>query len=193
MKDWKQALSIPNILSYIRLLIIPVFVARYVRAQTQQEYVICALILLASGITDLLDGKIARKFHMVTELGKTLDPIADKLTQAAIVFSLMFRYRYMAVVTGILVVKELFMGINGIILLRRGAKLDGAMWFGKLSTAVFYLGSLALVALPTMPEWTANLLLGGMGACLLISFAGYLPMYVKMYRATGKRPPDEEG
>lgn len=115
----KEIWSIPNILSYIRLLLIPIFVYIYITANSTSDYYVAALIILLSGLTDMLDGLIARKFNQITELGKTIDPIADKLTQAAIVGCLMFRYDYMWILVLLLVVKELFMGINGLILLKK--------------------------------------------------------------------------
>lgn len=91
----REIFSIPNVLGYIRILLIPLFVWRYLTAQSGADYYTAAGIVLLSGLTDLFDGLIARRFHMITELGKVLDPIADKLTQAAIVFCLMFRVRWM--------------------------------------------------------------------------------------------------
>ena len=87
----KQLLSIPNLMGYFRILLIPVIVWRYVTAETVTDYYIAAVIIGISGITDFLDGFVARRFHMITKVGKALDPIADKLTQGAVVLSLCFR------------------------------------------------------------------------------------------------------
>ena len=76
--------TIPNLLSLIRILLIPVFVALFFH----DEMIGAALILILSGLTDTLDGYIARHFNMITNLGKVLDPIADKLTQAVVAFCL---------------------------------------------------------------------------------------------------------
>ena len=76
--------TIPNLLSLIRILLIPVFVALFFH----DEMIWAALILIISGLTDTLDGYIARHFNMITNLGKVLDPIADKLTQAVVAFCL---------------------------------------------------------------------------------------------------------
>ncbi len=75
----KEIFSIPNLMGYFRILLIPVFCYLYITAETEREYLYAALVVLLSSLTDLFDGKIARRFHMVTELGKALDPIADKL------------------------------------------------------------------------------------------------------------------
>ncbi|GGA83460.1 CDP-alcohol phosphatidyltransferase family protein [Ornithinibacillus halotolerans] len=178
----REIFTIPNILSYIRLLLIPVFVYIYITADHAEAYYIAAFIILVSGLTDMLDGWIARKFNQITELGKTVDPIADKLTQAAILGCLMFRYDYMWILVILLVVKELFMGINGLILLKRGKKLDGAMWFGKVSTAVFYVATFILIGFPEISSQVASLLILSTGAFLALAFVLYIPEFLKLYR-----------
>ncbi|MFQ8601129.1 MAG: CDP-alcohol phosphatidyltransferase family protein [Oscillospiraceae bacterium] len=184
----KEICSIPNILSYIRLLLIPVFVVLYVGADAPADYYLAAGVVLLSGLTDLFDGQIARRCNMITELGKALDPIADKLTQAAIVFCLMLRFPGVVFLVVLLVVKELFMGVCGLVLLRRGRKLDGAMWFGKVSTAVFYVVMLLLIALPEIPAAVVNGILVVTGFFLALSFALYIPVFVRMFRESrGKR------
>ncbi|WP_047985725.1 CDP-alcohol phosphatidyltransferase family protein [Ornithinibacillus californiensis] len=178
----REIFTIPNILSYIRLLLIPVFVYIYITANSTNDYYIAAIIILISGLTDMFDGLIARKFNQITELGKAVDPIADKLTQAAIVGCLVFRYEYMWILVVLLVVKELFMGINGLILLNRGRKLDGAMWFGKASTAVFYAATFILIAFPEINIHVASLLMLVTGIFLSLSFVLYIPEFLKLYR-----------
>ncbi|WP_026907941.1 CDP-alcohol phosphatidyltransferase family protein [Paucisalibacillus globulus] len=178
----KEVFSIPNILSYIRLLLIPVFVYIYLTADSTEDYYVAAIIILFSGLTDMLDGLIARKFNQITELGKTVDPVADKLTQAAIVGCLMFRYEYMWILVVLLVIKELFMGINGLILLKKGRKLDGAMWFGKVSTAVFYAATFILIGFPEISTHFATILMLITGGFLGLSFIMYIPEFLKLYR-----------
>ena len=80
LKDFKKKdlYTIPNIMSYIRLVLVPVFVTMYLRAETTSEYIGAASVVLVSTLTDFLDGFIARSLHQVTELGKLLDPVADK-------------------------------------------------------------------------------------------------------------------
>lgn len=134
----RQLFSLPNLMGYFRIILIPFIVWRYITAETIHDYYMAAVIIGISGITDFLDGFVARKFHMITKVGKALDPIADKLTQGAIVLALSFRFRWMIALIILFVVKEGFMGIMGIIMLRRGKMLDGAKWFGKVCTAVLY-------------------------------------------------------
>ena len=127
----KQIFSIPNLMGYFRIILIPVILWRYLTAETIADYRMAAVIIGISGITDFLDGFVARKFNMVTQLGKAIDPIADKLTQIAIVCALSIRFEWFGVVACLLILKEGFMGIMGCILIRKGKMLNGAKWFGK--------------------------------------------------------------
>ncbi len=177
-----QLFSIPNLMGYFRILLIPVIVWRYVTAETVTDYYIAAVIIGISGITDFLDGFVARRFHMITKVGKALDPIADKLIQGAIVLSLCFRYPYMIALMVLFIVKEGFMGIMGIIMLRRGKMLDGAKWFGKVCTAVLYVVMFLLILFPQLPESAVNGMILLCGALMLYSFVAYIPIFRKMGR-----------
>lgn len=177
-------LTIPNALSVLRILMIPLFVWLYMRAETDRQYLAAAAVVVLSGLTDLLDGWIARRFNQVSELGKALDPTADKLTQAAIIICLMLRYRGVIYLFALFAIKEISMAVISVVLLRKGKKLNGAMWFGKLSTAVFYLCMVCLVAIPSMADWVRTAALWVTGAFLLLSFVMYIPQYRKLFRET---------
>lgn len=176
----KQIFSIPNMLGYFRILLLPLIVWRYVTADSIAEFHMAAVIIGISGITDFLDGFIARKFNMITNLGKIVDPVADKLTQAAIVFSLSFRFQWLIPVVVLFVIKEGFMGIMGVILLKKGKMLNGAKWFGKVSTAVLYVVMFILILAPNIQEQIANMLIVLSGFLLLMSFILYIPVYKKI-------------
>ena len=82
IKDWKkEVFTIPNLLSLFRLALIPIYVVIYLNAEAAWEYFLAAGILAVSCLTDMIDGKIARHFNMISTVGKILDPIADKATQ----------------------------------------------------------------------------------------------------------------
>ena len=189
----REIFNIPNILCYLRLALIPVFIITYIHAAEPKDYYFSALIILISGITDFADGFIARKYHMITELGKVIDPIADKLTQAAVVLSLMFRFKGMVILTAILLIKELFMFFCGLLLLRRKKKLDGAKWFGKVSTAVFYALMFVLIAMPTLPLGVVDFLMIIIGFFLLLSFTLYVPVFIHMFRGSKEGESDGLG
>lgn len=130
----KELFLIPNLLCYVRLLLLPVFAVFY----SCEEYVWATVTVLVSAFTDVADGFIARKFNMVSELGKILDPLADKLTQAVVSACLLLRYPVMWILFSIILVKESFQGIGGLLIYRKMKKMRSSEWFGKLSTAVFY-------------------------------------------------------
>ena len=125
----KDIFSIPNILSFIRILLIPIFVWLYVTAGTSGEYYLAAAVVVASGITDFLDGQIARRCNMITEFGKFLDPLADKLTQGTLFLCIAINYPLMWILLAIWLLKDGFMAIMGLVLLKaKQTKLDGARW-----------------------------------------------------------------
>lgn len=178
----KEVFNIPNILCYIRILLVPVFVITYIRAVTPRDYYLAAAIILFSGFTDLIDGYIARRFNMVSELGKALDPITDKITQGGIIISLLFKVKGMVFLLVLFIIKELFMGISCLILLKRGKKLDGAKIYGKLSTAVFYITMLIIIGMPGLKQVWVTSLMAITAIFFIISFVLYIPVFFKMYK-----------
>lgn len=167
-------------MGYFRILLIPVFCYLYITAETQREYLYAALVVLISSLTDLFDGKIARHFDMVTELGKILDPVADKLTHAALAFCLATRYPVMWLLIALMAVKEGYMGIMGLVFLKKGKKLNGAMWFGKVCTAVLFVGLLVLFLFADLPKMFVNTLIFLMMGVMTITLCMYVPVFRKM-------------
>ena len=88
----KNILTIPNLISLFRILLIPLIILLYCG---KKHYTATIMVITISGASDIIDGKIARKFNMVSDVGKVLDPVADKLTQAALVICLIARYPWM--------------------------------------------------------------------------------------------------
>ena len=180
--DKREIFSIPNLMGYFRILLIPLFSWMYCTADSTGDYYAAAVVVGVSGLTDMFDGKIARRFHMITELGKFIDPLADKLTQAALLICLAIRYPLMRAVLVLFVIKEGFMAVMGALLLPRGKKLDGAMWFGMVCTAVLYAVLFLLLLLPGIGATAANVLIGICGAFLLFSFLMYIPVFRRMWK-----------
>ncbi len=109
MNNWKKdILNIPNMLSLFRLALIPVYMYIYLNAEDASEYALAGAILAVSCLTDMVDGKIARKYNMITPLGKLLDPIADKFTQLILTICLSLKYPVMRPVLVLFLVKEFF-------------------------------------------------------------------------------------
>ncbi len=178
----KDLWGIPNILCYVRLLLIPVFIVLYIKASTPYEYLRAAAVVLISGMTDFLDGFIARRFDMVTDLGKIIDPMADKLTQASLIFVLVVKIKWMFLLLILFVILQLFLLIAGIVMLQKGTKLNGAKWFGKVSTTVFYATMLVLISMPTLEDRITNILMMVCGAFLALSFGMYIREYTFLYK-----------
>ena len=130
-----KILTIPNLLSLFRLLLIPVIIWLYT---VRKDYFPAGALLILSGLTDLADGFIARHFNAVSNVGKILDPIADKLTQAAMLFCLITRFPLMAAPFRVLVLKEIFIGTTGLLMIRKTGKVVGADFHGKVATTLLY-------------------------------------------------------
>lgn len=134
-KTENKILTIPNLLSLFRLILIPVIIWLY---WFRKDYFPAGVLLIISGLTDLADGYIARHFNAVSNIGKILDPIADKLTQAAMLFCLVTRFPLMAAPFGFLVIKEIFIGTTGLLMIRKTGKVVGADFHGKVATTLLY-------------------------------------------------------
>lgn len=137
-------------LSFIRILLIPLFAYLFYK-----EQLIWAVVVLAvSGLSDFFDGKIARRFNQVSELGKMLDPIADKLTQATIAVMLFWTFyktenqtlHLFAWVFLLFIVKELVMLIGGGLMIYFGIRPGAAEIYGKAATMAFYLVMISIIA-----------------------------------------------
>lgn len=147
---FKGCMTIPNLLSLIRLILVPFFAVEFMKG----EYIISIIILAVSGISDFLDGKIARRFNQVSNLGKILDPVADKATQItiAIVFYLTFHRSTDATVKAfswiflIFLIKEAVMIVGGLIMLLIDLKPGAAEMPGKVATFLFYLIMISIMA-----------------------------------------------
>ena len=165
-----KILTIPNILSFFRLCLIPVIVWLYVG---KQDYLWTLLILTLSGVTDIVDGIIARKFNMVSNFGKAFDPVADKLTQMAMLFCLVSRFPYMMVPFVLLVVKEVFTGITALVSIKKTNTVKGAVWHGKLTTVSLYAMMAIHVVWFNIPRTLSLILVGICIGIMLMSFIMY--------------------
>lgn len=186
-EDW---LTIPNILSYVRIAMIPLYIYLYVTAQTTEQYYKAAGVLVLSGLTDSLDGIIARKTGQITDLGKALDPLADKLTQIAVVGAMFVERPYILPLLVLFIGKELYLLISNVLLFKKDIFMDGAMWFGKLATAFFYISMLALVALPRLGKSTSLLIINVNIILQLVALLGYGRWFLKKFRSEKNKEID---
>ena len=179
IKDWKkEILTIPNLLSFFRLILIPVYMVIYLKAQETKDYILAGSILAVSCLTDMVDGKIARKYNMITTFGKFLDPLADKLTQFALLLCLAIRHPVLWTVFSLFVLKELFQLVAGIISVRHGYILKGALISGKICTTILFVSLVAMVIFPQMDVTTINIIAMVDGVFLMVAFADYFITYL---------------
>ena len=188
MKRTKEYFSIPNLMGYFRIALLPVFLVLYYRADSKPFYIAALLVLGVSFLTDFLDGKIARKFNMVTDFGKVLDPVADKLTQGGIALALTFQYPLTIRLLIFFLLKEVYMAVMGLILIKKGRKIVGALWYGKACTCILDGGILLLLFVPNLPLLVSNAVIYLLMAAIALTWAMYLVFHIRML-TTGEQEP----
>ena len=175
----KDIITIPNILTVFRLLLIPVFAYLYMKAETTKTYMIAGGVLILSALTDMADGIIARKCHMVSQLGIMLDPVADKFTQGVLIICLTIRHPEILPLLLLFLVKEIFMAVMGVRILRKKKMLDGALFAGKARTVVLFTGMIALVVFPEIPSVWKTVILIVCAVFMVISLVAYAICYFR--------------
>lgn len=165
-----KIITVPNILSFIRLCLIPVILWEYIFLK---KYILAAVTVIISGITDVVDGFIARKFNMVSHVGRILDPVADKLTQMAVIACLCSRYIMMVVPLAILVVKELANGIIALVMLKRTGNTINSRWHGKLATVILYVMMVTHLFWVNIPTFVSDIFIWTSIGAMALSFVLY--------------------
>lgn len=162
----RKILTIPNLLSLLRMIMIPQLMWLYLR---KQDYVRTVILLALSGATDVLDGIIARKFDMISDFGKAFDPVADKLTQMAMLYCVGTTFPEIRFLLILLVVKEVLSGIMSLVSIRKTGQVQGAQWHGKVVTVLLY----TLIADRIVPGLLSQVLLIACAGMMLLSMALY--------------------
>lgn len=180
IKDWKKDFfTIPNILSAFRILLIPVYVVIYLRANETMDYVLAASILAVSCLTDMIDGKIARRFNMISTIGKFIDPVADKLTQFTLIVCLAITYPILWSLAVLMFIKECFQFFAGLFAFRKGKMLKGALIIGKVCTFVLFTSLIVMVLIPNMHPTAVTIITIVDGLFMLLSFISYALTYFR--------------
>ena len=180
----KQILTIPNLLSVVRIALIPVIVWLY---SYEKNYYAAIGVIVLSAATDIVDGWIARRFNMISDFGKALDPLADKLTQAALLLCLLSEYRLMWGLIVVFVLCEITKFTLGIIIAKKHDEVNGAKWYGKANTVIIYTTMMALILFPQMNDVLANTLLLFCGAVMIIAHTLYFISLGKILYEKGKK------
>ena len=174
-----KVITIPNILSFFRIALIPVFVWLY---SFEDAFFWAMFTLGVSGVTDIVDGFIARTFGMVSNVGRILDPIADKLTQIAVLVCLCFKFPRIAIVVAVLVVKEVVNGIIGLVMMHKNRDAIDSKWHGKLATVCIYFTGVFHLLWPTIPVVLSWILIALCLVTMAYSFVMYTINNVKIIK-----------
>lgn len=179
IQNWKKEVwTIPNLLSMLRLILIPVYIYIYRNATQPYHYAITAGIVAISCLTDLIDGKIARRFQMVSTLGKVLDPIADKATQLSLLICLAISHPVINGLLALFLIKESFQTVAGIIFLCKGKMLDGALISGKICTTVLFLSLILMILFPNMSATAIQCIMLLCMTAMIAALFGYIRAYI---------------
>ena len=166
--DYKYIFTIPNILSYIRILLIAPFTVLFLK----EKYVESAILIVLSGLTDCVDGFLARKLNQITQLGKMLDPVADKLTLLAVAVCLSVIEPLIFPVILILALKDILMLVGASILLKKRIMPVASAWYGKLGTICFYISVAAIVVFDMICQfdnfWIASYIMLSITAVIMV-------------------------
>lgn len=200
------ALTVPNLLSLIRILLVPAFLVLFLK----HHYYLALLMIALSGLSDFLDGKIARKFNQISNLGKLLDPLADKLTQIALAIAFFFDFHASpdALLRGFsgffwfFVAKELLMLIGASVMMLKDITPSAAIMYGKVSTFAYYLVMLALLCFAqgfgafsrwaTLPSLAIVIMVSISIVLTLIAFCAYAPGAIKQLRGARDQAPEKD-
>ncbi len=174
-------LTIPNAMSLFRLLLIPLIVRIYC---FEKNYYAAVALIALSALTDVLDGKIARKFNMVSDIGKVLDPIADKLTQGAVIICLINRYPQVMILIVLFCIKEIAMLVMGCMVMHYDGSINSAKWYGKACTVVLDSSMAVMVLMPSLPDLAIDVTVALCCLAMILSLVMYTHFYVTLLKKT---------
>lgn len=180
----ENCLTIPNLLSLLRIALIPLILWFYCR---KENSIAAAGVIVLSGLTDVADGYIARKLHQISDLGKLLDPLADKLTQMTMLLCLVSRYPILWSLIILFAVKELSSWILGAMVICKEQEVNGARWFGKMNTVVLYGVLVILFLLPEIPKMVSEILIGFSAVVMLLTFFLYIRQHIRSLMNPNKK------
>ncbi len=174
----KDIFTLPNILSMVRILLIPLILYLYL---VKKDYILCAVTLALSYASDIADGIIARKFNLISNIGKLLDPLADKLTQATMLVCISLSHKLGWVLFALLAVKESLMALTGYFAVKRTGVVSGAKWFGKFSTIVLNAMFALMLFVNIETETVFYIFAAVCAGVMLFSTVAYVLFFTKYY------------
>lgn len=190
----KQSMNLPNTLSLVRVLLVPVFVATliYMREISIWGYVVPAIVYALTALTDMLDGKIARKYNLVTDFGKFIDPLADKFMVLSSMISILVwmllrgeTTQALVFVWVVLIILLRELGVTSLRLVVAGKSgiVVAASMLGKIKTVSQMAGTVVLIIEPMIPIFRENhilsyVMMAIMAFTTLFSGIDYLKAYL---------------
>lgn len=162
-------MNLPNTLSLIRLCLVPVFAWVYFLPRPDAHQ-LAVIIYVIAFLTDIADGYIARRFHLVTRLGRILDPLADKLMTFTVILCIALDGAIPMWAAVLFLCKELLMGLGGLVLFRRTKDMISANYLGKASTGVFFVVLAALILFPIPRPWATGMISFALALTLVALF-----------------------
>jgi len=163
-------MNLPNILTTVRFILIPVFIGVFF-SPLDKSLLYSIIIFIFAGVTDVLDGYIARKYDAITKWGQAMDPLADKLMQLTVLICFTLKSFIPIWIISIYGIKEIFMILGGIILYTRKDKLViSANYYGKIATVIFYVAILAIA----FNSAYGKILIGAAAIVTLYAFIRYV-------------------
>ena len=183
-----KVFTVPNMMSFFRIALIPFIIWAYLGLKSVPVTVI---LIAVSAVTDILDGWVARKFNQVSEFGIFIDPVADKLTQGALLICLIPRYKLIIALVVVFVIREAIMFFAGLKVKLVTDKLQSAKWYGKVNTVVVEGVIMALIIFTKIPRTVANILIGVCILSVAVSLVLYLVGYRKVLADAAKAEQEE--
>lgn len=156
--------------------LIPVIVWLYC---FKQDPVWTPIVFIISGLTDIVDGYIARRFDMISDFGKAFDAVADKLTQIVVLFCLVTQFPFMLIPLIILIIKEVLAAVMNLITLKKAGFVVAAVWHGKVNTVLIYITMFVHIMWIEIPEPVSDVLIAICVAMMLLSSVLYTKSDVK--------------
>lgn len=182
-------MNIPNLLSLFRLVLVPVFAVTFFQDGPNARYMAAGIYALAF-FTDILDGWIARRFNMVTRLGRILDPLADKLMTFTVIVCITVSGIIPLWAVIVFFLKEGTMAIGAMCMLGKTGDVIPSNWLGKVSTGVFFLVCAALVLFPGIPRPWATAMISAALALAIAALAYYIWQYAAV---VGRKNRERDG
>lgn len=184
--------TIPNILTYLRFLLVIPFVYFFIQAKfvNPAYYIVAAICVGISGLTDCFDGMLARKLNQETSLGRILDPAADKFTLIAVAVCMVIYIPALLPLMLVLMVKDLTMMICGLILLSKKIPLPASRWYGKMATVVFYISVSVIIFLKAVYGYENPVLITVLfcitTACMIFALLNYSKLFLDLIKENKK-------